>query len=655
MTFLITTRDSIDSQSVTRMGQDLTRRLHHRDGVLTVRSYWQTKNPALRSTDRHHAVITALLRGDENDRVSVARTLVPEFTRPHAGMSIGATGPAWTGAQATDDSERDLLKAELLSAPVVLLVLILVFRSFVAALIPLAVAAVAAVITLALLRPLAALMPLSVFSTNLTAALGFGLTVDYCLFIINRYRHEVTAGLSAEQALHTAVRTAGRAAVYSSVTIAAAMAALLCFPIPFLRSMACSGLVVALCAAASSYLLLRPLLTLLGQRIAGPDQHDPWRVGAFWRTVAAMVTKRPALWAGGALLALTALLLPAAHLHLGPVDERILPPRAQAHSVARQLGAVIPAAQATTMSIAIPGASYERAREGWEAYARTWSRAHPTAALTTPTAHYRAGRVIGPGSPTLHQSGGTWMNAQLPQSAGTKASDAAVRDARTAAMPGPASIGGPAARFLDTRAAIKSSLLPALGITAASTALLLFLFTGSVFLPLKAIVVAALSMSACFGTVTWAFQDGHLTPLLGHFTVTGTVNPCILLLLFCVAFGLSMDYETFLLARIQEEYRRHGDNRRAVTTGISHTGRLVTVAAAAVAVAMAGLATSGITLLKILGFGLTVGVLIDATLVRTILVPASMCLIGRANWWAPASLRRARSTLARPRPKLRPL
>ncbi|MEV6962700.1 MMPL family transporter [Streptomyces sp. NPDC051207] len=223
-------------------------------------------------------------------------------------------------------AKRDLLKAELLSAPVVLLVL--VFRSFLDALIPLTVAAaVAALTTLALLRPLAAFMPLSVFSTNLTAALGFGLTVDYCLFLITRYRYEISTGATGEQAVRAAMRTAGRAAGHSSVTIAATMATLLCFPVPVLRSMACAGLVVALCATASSCLLLRPLPTVLGHRLTSPRLRDPWRVGPFWHTTAAPVTKRPALWAGGALLALTVLLLPASHLRPGPPTSASCPRR----------------------------------------------------------------------------------------------------------------------------------------------------------------------------------------------------------------------------------------------------------------------------------------------------------------------------------------
>ncbi|MFI0242344.1 MMPL family transporter [Streptomyces sp. NPDC016845] len=656
LSFLVTTPGSVDQPALATTGQALHDRLRRHPGVLAVHSYWQRKDPGMRSADGRHAVITAQLRGSENRRAATAREVVPDLTRPHPGISVGAAGPAWTSVQATDDSEHDLITAELLSAPVVLLVLVIVFRSAVAAMLPLIVAGVTVIVTLALLRPLAALTPLSVFSTNLTAALGFGLTVDYCLFITTRYRHEIAVGETTSRAIRTAIRTAGRAAAFSSVTIAATMAALLCFPIPFLRSMACAGLVVALCAAGVSCLLLPPLLTLLGHRITGPQKgrnrrtqpHDPWRPGTFWRTTARTVTRHPALWGSAALLTLTAILFPVTHLHLGPVDERILPAGAEAHSVAQRLRATIPAAHGSIMSVTIPGNSYRSRHKLWEHYARSWSRAQPTATITTPHARYQAGRPISPGDPALGRPVGTWMNAQLPWAPGTAPADAAVRAARTLSTPAPVLVGGDAARFLDTRTVLKDGLLPAAIITVVSTALLLFVFTGSVFLPLKAIAVAALSMSACFGAVTWAFQDGQLNGLLGNFAVTGSIDPCILLLLFCIAFGLSMDYETFLLARIQEEHRRHGDNRLAVESGISHTGRLVTVAAVAVAAAMAGLATSGITLLKILGFGLTVGVLIDATLVRTLLVPASMCLMGRANWWAPARMSRMHTKLTRP-------
>ncbi|MEV6576395.1 MMPL family transporter [Streptomyces sp. NPDC051577] len=653
LTLLVDTAERVDAPPAAKAGKVLSQRLRDQPGVISVRSFWDEGSPAMRSANSRQALVTALLEGSENERVATARRVVPLVTKPQHGVSVGAMGPAWTGAQATDDSEHDLLMAELLSAPAILLALIIVFRSVTAALIPLAVAAIAAVATLALLRPLAALMPLSVFTTNLTAALGFGLTVDYCLFLITRYRHEVTTGSPPDQAIRVALRTAGRAAAFSSVTIAAAMSALLYFPIPFLRSMACAGLVVALCAAAASCLLIPPLLVLLGSRITqqdllarlGPSSshgpREPWRVGVFWRATARTVTERPAVWAGGALLILTGMLLPAAHLQLGPIDERILPAGAEAHAVAERLHAALPATEGSTLVIADPGNSYVRQPRAWEDYARAWSQAAPDGVITTPHARYRAGNTIGPGDPSLQTSSGTWFSASVPHRPETPAAVSAVQQARTLASPSAKLVGGDAARFTDTRDVLRDGLGPAAAIVIISTAILSFCLTGSVFLPLKAIVVAALSMSACFGAVTWAFQDGHLGSVLGDFTVTGTVNACILLLLFCVAFGLSMDYETFLLTCIQEEYRRSGNNRQAVETGIAETGRLVTVAAIAVATSMASLATSGVTLLKILGFGLTIGVIIDATLVRTILVPASMCLVGRANWWAPSLLRRA--------------
>ncbi|MGB8940687.1 MAG: MMPL family transporter [Streptomyces sp.] len=643
LTLLVTTAAPVDDPSMGRAGRTLTQRLRERSEVLSVRSYWDTGDPAMRAGSGHRALITVLLAGAENERVASARRLVPLFTGVQTPLTVRATGPAWSGAQATDGSERDLLTAELVSAPLILLTLILVFRSVIAAALPLVVGAVAVIATLAALRPLAALMPLSVFSTNLTAALGFGLTVDYCLFLFTRYRHELAAGRDPCEAISVSLRTAGRAAVFSSVTIAAAMAALLCFPVPFLRSMACAGLVVALCAAAASCLLIPPLLIVLGPLLDRGSARDPWRVGVFWTTAARTVTTRPALWGIGALLVLIGMLIPTAHLQLGPLDERILPSRAQAHAVADQAREEVPAARGSALVIAAPGAQYVSHAGAWESYARAWSRAEPTGIITTPAARYRAGKAVGPGDGGLESPNGAWFSTLVPHPPQSAAAQATVHQARALPSPTPVHVGGDTARFIDTRDAIKRGLAPAGVAIVLSTVLLLFCFTGSVFLPLKAVTVAAVSMSACFGVVVWAFQDGHLGSALGEFTVTGTVNACILLLMFCVAFGLSMDYETFLLARIQEEYRRSGDNRQAVETGIAHTGRLVTVAAIAVAASMAGLATSDITLLKMLGFGLAIGVVIDATLVRTILVPACMCLVGRANWWAPPPFRRVHS------------
>ncbi|MFD5558943.1 MMPL family transporter [Streptomyces sp. NPDC127068] len=640
LTFLIGSKDtSVDATSVRVTAAGLTQRLRGQPGVASVHSYGEPRDPAQHSPSARYTVITALLAGDENQRVATARRVVPLVTGDSPGVHVGATGPAWTSAQATDGSARDLLKAELLSAPLVLLALVGVFRSVIAALVPLAVAAVAVAVTLALLRPLAALVPLSVFSTNLTAALGFGLTVDYCLFLVTRYRTERTTGSDPRHAVRTTLQTAGRAAAFSSVVIASVMAALLFLPLPFLRSMAYAGILVALCAAAASLVVVPRLLLLLDHRLVRPAHtgsgppRDPLRAGRFWPATARAVTRRPAVWGAGALLVLTGLLVPALHLQPGPVDERILPSSTEAHAVADALREALPDTQGSTLTIALPMSSYAHHANGWERYARSWSRAQPDGAITTPRARYRAGRTVGPGDPTMQRSSGAWFNAVVPHPPESSAAADAVQQARELDAPGGHMVGGNAAHFDDTQDALRRTLPAAALVVTAGTVFLLFCFTGSVFLPLKAVVVAALSMSACFGAVTWVFQDGRLGTALGAFTVTGTVNVSILILLFCVAFGLSMDYEAFLLSCIQEEYRACGDNRLAVETGIAHTGRLVTVAALAVATAMAGLATSGITLLKVLGFGLTVGVVIDATLVRTILVPAAMCLAGRANWW----------------------
>ncbi|MCX5205964.1 MMPL family transporter [Streptomyces sp. NBC_00237] len=642
---------SVDDPVAVRDGRVLTARLRQAPGITSVRSYWDRREPALRSTNAREGLMTATLTGSDSERIATARTLVPSLTGRQGSLTVGATGTAWTSVQTTDGSERDLVQAELITAPLVFIVLILVFRSVVAALLPLLVAAVSAAFTLALLRPLASLLPLSVFSTNLTTALGFGLAVDYSLFLLTRYRQEIAAGASTQCAVTVCLRTSGRAALYSAVTITAAMSALFLFPVPFLGSMACAGIVVTLCSVGVSCVLLPALLILLGLEGgrrsdlgrppgAAPRNGSPPSTNV-WQLAARAVCRYPLRWGTSALLLLAVLLLPFAHVQSGPIDERVLPRTAQSHAVADQMKADFPGTAQSTVVIAAPTAWTERDAQTWDRYARAVSQVDAVTAVQCAGGHYQSGQRVAPPTGTgFTGSDGMWMSASVAASPATASAVRSVTAIRALSAPAPVHVGGDTARFIDTQQALRDALLPAAAVVVGSTGLLLFLLTGSILIPVKAVTVAALSLSACFGAVVWVFQDGHGAELLGVSTVTGTVEASMLLLVFCVAFGLSMDYEVFLLSCIQEEHRRTGDNRAAVEAGIARTGRLVTVAAIAVAVPMAAMVSSGITLLKLLGFGLALAVIVDATLVRGVLVPAAMSLAGAANWWAPTPLRR---------------
>lgn len=641
----------VDDPAVVKAGTALVEQLRADPGVVSVRSYWGSRDPAMRSVRGNAALVTAVLDGPDAKRTVTARELVPRVTGVRGVLRVGATGTAWTAAQSTDGSERDLLRAELLTAPLVFLVLVYAFRSLVAALLPIIVAAVTTVITLALLRPLASVTELSVFSVNLTTALGFGLAVDYCLFLFTRYRLETAKGLASPQALRVCMRTAGRAIAYSVATITLAMSALLFFPVAFLRSMGCAGVVVTACAGMVSLVLLPALVTVLGPwlelwdltpgLLGAKPREERWQTSAGWRRVARIVCEKPVLWGIGALAILCLLAYPVTHMTFGPIDERTLPRAAEPHAVASEMRTHFPSAARSVVVVALPDVSTGVDEVALTAYAKRLSSVPTVRSVTAATGTFVSGRRDGPGEAESADRTGAWLSVILRAAAPeSEAAAQAVRAIRATPAPYTSDVGGDAARFLDTKASLRSAAVPAAALIGVTTIVVLFLFTGSLFIPVKAVAVGTLSIGACFGAVVLVFQDGHGAQLLGVSTVSGTVDACVMLLVFCVAFGLSMDYEVFLLSRIQEEYQLTGNNRLAVERGIEHTGRMVTVAALVVAIALAALVSSGITPLKLLGFGLSLAVIVDATLVRAVLVPAAMCVADRVNWWAPGPLRR---------------
>ncbi|WP_078871707.1 MMPL family transporter [Streptomyces sp. NRRL S-337] len=705
----VSPRNALDGPAVRVAGRRLTERLAAEEGVAGVRSYWAAdvddahgprgsdqirvlaRDPArgrdrgraagLRSRDGRAALVLVDLEGSETETARTAERVVPRYTREVGPLAIRATGPAWSLAQSTVQARTDLLRAELIAAPLTFVILALAFRSLVAALLPVLVGGVAAVGALAVLWVLTAVTDVSVFAVNLIGALGFGLAVDYALFIVARFREEQARGRTAQEAARAGVATAGRTVAVSAGTVTAALAALLVFPFSFLRSMAYAGMVVVVLAALTAVFVLPAVLVRWGSRVTALDPLGRFRwapaptIGGdspLWGTVARAVTRRPVGWGAACMVVLAALVLPFAHGRPGLADERILPAGAESHATAdlvrREWGT---SAEGTLVAV-LPRVDPEADRAALDAYGRRLSAlagVRGEATVTVPaTGRYEGGRRVGgegayrpetrrrthtpevgggaytprlggaATGPVVRGSVVTLTLRSDPQSERAAALVHAVR--RLPAPGGTLHLAGWAAQVVDARAALADRLPLALGLIAAGTMTVVFLFTRSVLIPLKVLAVAALSLSAALGGLVFVFQDGHLRSLLGDFTVTGTIDMTIPLLLFSVAFGLSVDYELFLLSRIQEHYRATGDNTAAIVHGISRTGRLFTAAALAVAVAMGALASSGVLLLKELGIGLALAVVVDATVVRGVLVPSVMRLAGRANWWAPGRGRR---------------
>ncbi|MFF7690227.1 MMPL family transporter [Streptomyces syringium] len=644
-----------DSAPAVREGQALQERVSRARGVVSATSYWSSGDPALRSRDGRTALITVDLVENEGAATQAARDLVPTLTGRHGPLQVSATGPAWMSEQGMRQSRRDLLVGELIAVPLSAVVLLFVFRSLVAALIPLLTGAVAVTGTLACLAALTYVTELSVYAANITCALGFGLAVDYGLFVVTRYREEKAAGAGSRQAVLRSRRTAGRTVVVSAGVVALSLCALFVFPFGFIRSVATAGILVALWSAAAALWLVPALLSVCGPYLGRWDvfarlrRRDPLTPAAqesmAWRRIGLAVCRHPLSFAGAAVVLLAVMALPFTHAAFAPSDARVLPAGNEAHRAQLLLESAFPHAPARVVTIGLPPGTGPAALE---VYARKASALPGAAEVRTKDGLYRAGRhqpahpaAPGPAA-AAPATAGPLLTVITGSDRTTRQSGQLVRALRELPAPGGKSLlTGEAVRVVDTADTLSGALPLAGALAAAVTMLALAWFTRSVLIPLKAVAVAALSLSACVGCIVFVFQDGHFRTLLGGFTASGTVDGSVVLFVLIVAYALSVDYEVFLLSRVREEYLAAGDNTTAVVHGLQRTGRLITAASLIVMSAMAALASSGVTLLKVVGVGLAVGILVDATLVRGVLVPALMTLAGRWNWWFPAR-RRAR-------------
>ena len=489
----------------------------------------------------------------------------------------------------------------------------------------------------------------STFASNIALVMGIGLGVDYGLFMIYRFREELTAGRGVDDAVRAALSAAGRTVVFSGATVAASLAVLFVFPFPFLSSFAYAGIAVVLTAIAGSVVLLPAALRLLGHRVqrrgspaaaAGDEQ-------GFWFRVATGVMRRPVATGGAGLLVLLLLGAPALGIDFGSPDDRVLPSSQPVRSMYDTIRADFETEDADALQVVAPDLPSGDAAVA--RYAADLSRLDGVLRVDSAAGAFSAGvrtGAAGPGTPGFGDlaDAGTWF-AVLPTGE-RLATDPTGLVAEVRALPAPTDVfvGGYPAELTDYRDGVAERLPLVAALILIVTFVVLFLMTGSVVAPLKASVLNLLSLSVMFGVLVWGFQDGGLAELLG-FTPTGMIEPSIPLLMFCIAYGLSMDYEVFLLARIKSDYDRTGDVLGSVPRGIARSAPLVTAAALILAVSFAVYATSEVTFLQQLGVGMALAVLVDATVIRGVLVPAAMRLAGRANWWAPAPLRRLHQRL----------
>ena len=597
--------------------------------VASVQSFYTTHDPAMVARDGRSTYLVAYFKALSDKRVSDDAKLIEARFASQRDVKLG--GSAIANAQVNTQVSNDLAHGELLAFPFIFLLSLIFFRSVVASLLPPLLGGLAILGTFLLLRVVSSFIDMSVFSLNLTIGLGLGLAIDYSLFIVSRYREEAARDEFGLEALRRTLRTAGRTVLFSSVTVAVSVASLAIFPQVFLYSMGIAGAIVALLAATLALTVLPAMLAVLGPRVnalsprrlqrAAERDARPNRSGAWYR-LAQFVTRRPAQVAVASATVLVALGIPFfTQVRFISADERVLPASASAHEVHDALDSQFPPNRTAPLEVVVgaPASSPD------------------VRALTTRIAGLSDVSAVAHAQPAGRDT--SLLQVASVHGPLTGSTEQLVREVRAIHTAHYLGVAGATAAYLDLEHSLGVHLPAVIAVVIAATLIVLFLMTGSVVLPIKAVLMNALTLSAVFGILVLVFQDGNLQGLLGYHSL-GALDATQPILLFAIGFGLATDYGVFLLARIKEAHDAGAPNSEAVAVGLERTGRIVTSAALLFAVAVGAFATSQIVFIKELGIGAALAVLIDASIVRALLVPALMELLGSANWWAPRPLRR---------------
>ncbi|MFF3375633.1 MMPL family transporter [Streptomyces sp. NPDC002680] len=641
----------VDASAATRSGRELVADLRAEKSLANVVSYWDTDTGIadLRSRDGREAIVLAHVKGDETEQQENARALIDAYTGTYGdgdGLTVRAGGGAAVGGDMSKQVVDDLVLAEAIAVPLTLVLLLFVFGSVVAALLPLAIAVIAILGSFAQLSLLGSITDVSVSATNLTTALGLGLGIDYALLMISRFREQLATGASVDDAVRRTVHTAGRTVAFSAATVAAALAALLVFPQYFLRSFGYAGVGVVAVAAVSTLFVMPALFVVLGHRVN--SGRLPWlkhgRATArtsrtsMWGRLARTVMRRPALTALPVLAVLLVAASPLLGITFGTPDERVLPAGAESRQVSVALRENFNGNDESALHVVVDGpvaeaplSAYAAELSGIDGVVRVESSVGTYADGRRSAATESASALGRPGAQRI-----SVVSDLVPRS--DEAQDL-VREVRAVDPPAGSAplVGGVDAVLVDSKDSISGRLPIAVALVALTTFVLLFLFTGSVVQPLRALLLNVISLGATLGVMTWIFQDGHFSSLLGFSAQPMEVSMTVLM--FCIAFGLSMDYEVFVTSRIKELHDLGEDNESAVANGLGHTGRIVTAAACLLAVSFFAFGTSKISFMQMFGLGSGLAILIDAVAVRGVLVPAAMRLLGRSAWYAPGFLR----------------
>ncbi|MFI6578248.1 MMPL family transporter [Nocardiopsis sp. NPDC050513] len=632
---------TVDDPAVVEAATAVEEDLASRDGVAETASYWSRGgSPAMRSDDGTQALVTARMEGTVTEARAALGEISPELTREDGVIRVEVGGGDEIFRQAAEQAQADFLRAEAIIFPLVFVLLLVIYRRVSVAALTLGMGLFSVIGTLALLRGVSYLTEVSTFAANLTLVMGIGLGVDYSLFIINRFREELARGREVSDAVRIAVARAGRTVAFSGLTVAVALSCLMLFPFPFLQSFAYSGVGVVLTSVFAALVILPAALAKVGHRVR--PRREPRADSGWWHSMSLRMMRRPLLYGIPALALVLLMAAPVLGLNFGLPDARVLPQGNSSRDVQDQIEANFAQEEMDAVQILVDVPGRESEETAIAEYATALSEVEGVYQVDALTGGYAEGREISGPQPDAQERFGsaeaTWFSA-VPDAEALDDTGSLIERLRDVPAPGGAEVGGYPADLTDFREALLGQVPLVFGLIMAITFAILFLMTGSLLLPAKAIVLNVLSLAVMFGVIVWIFQEGNLSGLLG-FTANGTLETTFPILMFCIAFGLSMDYEVFMMSRIKEEYDATGDNRGAVAAGLQRSGPLVTAAAVILAASFATYASSSVLYLLMLAVGMAVVILVDATLIRAVLVPVFMRLAGRANWWAPAPLKR---------------
>ena len=641
---------SADNPMSLTLGQAFTSDVEKFDGVEKVTSYFTVTDPAekaaMKSTDGQ-AVYVFVDLNDDVVQSQVVKKIQDKYGSTYNDASLHLAGMVAITSEINQSVAADLTAVETFAVPVLIILLVFVFGSLVAAGLPLLVGGIGIVGAFFFLWLTAQFTDTSVFAVNMVTGMGLGLGIDYSLLMVSRFREERAKGKLVSDAVHDTVLTAGRTVFFSGLTVAIVVAAMLAFPQAFLRSMAFGGIAVVAVCLLGALFALPALLNMLGDRVEKIRifkirKEDNDADGA-WADIARSVMARPLRVVVVSLAGLGFLASLLAGATFGQVDDRILPSDNRVVVASNIIRERFEGRESQPVEILVKGgtsadlAAFTKEVSSQDqilkarseaGYFESGSKFYPYSPQVDPTVYTADGwhRIVAVHSIESRSPDGYDLTVQL-RGLDTYAFDQVI-------------IGGAAAVYTDSQQGIERNLGPALAWIIGTTLLLLFLFTGSILLPVKAVLLNFLSLSATIGFLAWVFGGGHLKEVLGDFQVTGTLDTSTLVLIAVLTFGLSMDYELFLLSRIKEEHEAGASTADSVANGLQKSGRIITAAALVLAVSFIGFIASGVSMIKMMGLGIAFAILLDATIVRALLVPALMRLFGSANWWAPKWLKK---------------